>query len=203
MRRLPAVLVVFGLILAACGDDSDSEDSASAVVEEEASEGSSGGASAAEAAQAAIDEGDLLGDCPFGPTDDLVAALPDDLPLADGFEQTDNDGQVFFGGEVDIVYCPITPVDFSEGPIEEIRVDVSPFGQVDVGQYLEEEWSGAEDADVAASDGFAGGEVSEACWPGFTGFRQCGVFWQGDDLFVAVVPSGEADIEPEDTATMA
>ena len=181
-------LVIFGLVFGLFVGDDGGDDSES---------------SAAEAARAAIDEGDELGDCPFGPTDDLVAALPDDLPLADGFERTDNDGQVFFGGEVDIVYCPIFPEDFNDGPIEEIRVDVSPSGQVDVDQYLEEEWSGAEDAEVNAAEGFDGGDVSEACWPGFNGFRQCGVFWQGDDLFVAVVPSGEADVEPEDTMAMA
>jgi hypothetical protein len=181
-------VVAVGLALAAaCGDDGGSVDTAAA----------------AGSAQAAIDRGDELGDCPFGPTDDLVAALPDDLPLADGFEPTDDDGQVFSGGEVDIVYCPVAPEDFNEGPIEEIRVDVSPSGQVDVDRYLEEEWSGAEDAEVASADGFSGGDVSEACWPGFTGFRQCGVFWQGEDLFVAVVPSGEADVEPEDTTAMA
>jgi hypothetical protein len=158
-------------------------------------------AAAAEAAQAAIGEGDDLGECPFGPIADLAAALPEDLPLADGFDETGtDDGQVFSGGEVDITYCEVYPSSFAEGPIDEIRVDAAPEGDVDVDQYLDEEWTSPSSADVSEADGFAGGDVQVACWDSP---QHCVAMWQGEDLFVAVAISGEEDADPDDASAAA
>lgn len=156
---------------------------------------------AASAAQAALMEGDSLGDCPYGPTVDLIAALPESLPLAEGFfgpDGVEDNGQVFIGGDVDIVYCVLRPDDSSEGPLEEIRLDVAPDSGVDIAQYLDEEFT-SDDVELTGGGDLADGTFSTGCWDDSDA---CGAFWQGEGLFIATVLSGEEAQAESDAATV-
>jgi hypothetical protein len=151
-------------------------------------------ADAAVAAEAAIAEGDDLGDCPFGPTQDLVDLVPDDVPLVDGWTATDDDGQVYSGGDVDITYCALAPEHHDDGPVDEIRVDVAPLADVEVRQYLDEEFT-SRDVDLDAAGPLGGGDLVVGCWE--DGPVRCAAFWQAPELFVAVVPDGEEPGSPD------
>jgi hypothetical protein len=105
---------------------------------------------------------------------------------------------VFYGGDVDIVYCSLEPDDGGEGAIDEIRVDVARGADVDIAEYLDEEFT---DGEVEPTDAGAigGGTLSTACWDDGD---MCGAFWQGDGLFVATVISGEEQQSATDAATI-
>jgi hypothetical protein len=145
------------------------------------------------AARAGVEEsltaGDGVGDCPYGSPAALVAALPDSLPLAAAFdvEGVENNGQVFVGGDVDITYCQLTPDAGGEGPIDEIRVDVSPSSRVDVQTYLDEEFT-TDEVSTHDAGTLLGADLRAACWDEF---EMCGAFWQSGELFVAVVLRGQ------------
>ena len=153
------------------------------------------------AVEAALAEGDSLGDCPYGPTADLVAALPDRLPLAEGYALgVEENGQVFYGGDVDIVYCEIETDDGSGGPIDRIRVDVAALDDVELATYLPEEFTNDDVATHFAGQWF-GGEMETGCWEDTN--IVCGAFWQGDGIFIATVLFGEADQKKPDAVTVA
>jgi glycerophosphoryl diester phosphodiesterase len=152
--------------------------------------------------EAAIAQGDDLGDCPYGPTDDLIAALPERLPLADGFatEDVEDNGQVFVGGDVDIVYCVLTPDAGGAGPIEEIRVDVAALPDVELATYLPEEFT-SDDVPTHYAGVLFGGDLETGCWTDTK--IVCGAFWQGEGIFIATVLLGEADQKKPDAVTAA
>ncbi len=155
---------------------------------------------AASAAQRAIDQGDNLRDCPFGPPDSLIGLLPASLPLAPGFATgVEGHGQVFSGGDVDITYCDLVPDPSEDGPIDEIRVDVSP-GTVDLDTYLTEEFTDPADVDVAAEADLDSGSLHSACWDHN---KECGAFWQGDGLFIGITIVGAATVTASDAVTIA
>lgn len=153
------------------------------------------------AVEAALAEGDRLGDCPFGPTADLVAALPDRLPLAEGYARgVEENGQVFVGGDVDIVYCEVETDDGSEGPIDRIRVDVAAMDDVDLATYLDEEFT-SDGVSTHPGGRWFGGELETGCWDDSP--IVCGAFWQGDGIFIATVLFGEDDQKKPDAMTVA
>ena len=203
MRRIALLAVGATLLLAACSDDAEESGNQSATTLPASTPASTVPATlppttaaaptldlgaAAAAAQAAIDLGDGLGDCPWDPAA-VAAAVRPVAPLVPEFDgPIENNGQVFSGGEVDITYCEILPdsgdTAAADG-IEEFRVDVHP-GTADLQQYLDEEWGG--DAADAASSELFGGTVSSWCLED----DRCIAAWQGDGLFVALVTRGVA-----------
>lgn len=86
-------------------------------------------------------------------------------------------------------------------PIRRIRVDVSPGEAVDEADYIDEEYFDLIYADIEDAADFAGGAVSTSCSP--SDERQCGVFWQGDGLFIAVVSSGDEALDVDQAITVA
>jgi hypothetical protein len=150
-------------------------------------------ADAAAAVDAAVDQGDSLGGCPFGDTGALLAGVDDAVPLNDGFAGgVEDNGQVFSGGEVDITYCGLVPDPFAQGDIDEVRLDAAS-GTVDLDTYLTEEWVfDAGDVSIEQAGDLAGGSLRTGCWS--DGTDVCGAFWQADGLFVAVVALGDVDV---------
>ncbi|MDP2290543.1 MAG: hypothetical protein Q8M22_05100 [Actinomycetota bacterium] len=167
-------MMALALTANACGDDDSSSGGESLDL---------GGAAAG--AQRAIDQGDSLGDCPWG-QQAIIDAVGAVVTLVPEFADPGIDnGQVFSGGDVDIVYCEIYhsgETAATEG-IDEMRIDVHP-GTADLQQYLDEEWGG--DADGANSSDLSGGTVTSWC----PDDDQCIAAWQGDGLFVALVAYG-------------
>lgn len=169
MRRVAVFTMSMLLVAAACGDDEDGGSSLDL-------------AGAAAGAQAAIDQGDDLGDCPFDQRAVIyaigtaVALVPELSALG-----TSN-GQVFRGGEVDITYCEIYPEDSTSATdgLEGFRIDAHP-GMADLQQYLDEELGG--DADDATTSSVLGGDVRSWCLDEL----RCVAAWQGDGLFVVVI----------------
>jgi hypothetical protein len=185
-----AVLMVAG----ACGDDGGTDLDTPAAPDSTAA-ADTAAAAAAEAAAAAIAEGDGLGDCPFGSPAELAEALPSDANLGDGFGDDIDDGQVFSGGDVDIVYCEVNDFEAGVDEVSELRIDVSPGDDIDVDTYLDEEFTDPDDVSVQDGEDFAGGTTRQACWESFTTEQACGVFWQGDGVFVSVVAMGEDGVD--------
>jgi hypothetical protein len=184
MRRGVLVTVALAtLLLAGCGDDGGSSSSLDL-------------AGAAAGAQAAIDQGDNLGDCPFD-QQAVVDAIRDVVPLVPEFTSLGlTNGQVFYGGEVDITYCGIDPEQSTSAAdgIEELRIDVHP-GEADLQTYLDEEWGG-DAADASPSSNLLGGTVRSWCLED----DQCIAAWQGDGLFVALVVEGVETASAADAA---
>ena len=153
-------------------------------------------AGAAAGAQRAIDQGDMLGDCPFD-QQAVVDAIRDLVPLVPEFTSLGlTNGQVFYGGEVDITYCGIDPAQSTTATdgIEELRIDVHP-GVADLQQYLDEEWGG-DTADASPATDLLGGALRSWCLED----DQCIAAWQGDGLFVALVVEGVATATASDAA---
>lgn len=158
-------------------------------------------AAAAAAAQVAIDSGDDLYDCPFGPVDGIIAAVPSNIRLSPAFAQgVADEGQVFSGGDADITYCDLVPADYSsDGVVSSVRIDVAP-GAPDLGTYLDEEF-GADVSDVRPDASFLGGTVQVGCltYPQ----DMCLAVWQGADLFVALMLRGDGPfVTSEASATL-
>ena len=158
--------------------------------------GDESSAAAAAAAQAAIDLGDDLDGCPFDPAG-VVAAVRGVLTLAPDFDgQIEENGQVFYGGDVDITYCHVRPQEGAYNAttgVVDMRVDVHP-GIADVATYLDEEW--AEELEDVVPQSAAGGTLTVGC---FAEYR-CLAMWQGADLFIALMVEAADTVAAEETA---
>jgi hypothetical protein len=184
MRRSRGILVALATLLLATACDDHNGSSRSLDL-----------AGAAAGAQAAIDQGDSLGDCPWG-QQLILDALSGVVPLVPEFA-TDpgiDNGQVFSGGEVDITYCEIYTSTSATDGIEELRIDVHP-GEADLQTYLDEEWGG-DAADASSSSNLLGGTLRSWCLDD----DSCLAVWQGDGLFVGLVVHGVATATAADAA---
>jgi len=152
------------------------------------------------AAEDAIAQGDDLGVCPFGPIPQILAALPGSLGLPDGLgdDEIDDNGQLFFGGEVDITYCEVFDVSEVTGPVDEVRIDLAPGSDVDLQVYLDEEFGGSED-DFDRGSELLGGTARSGCIDDGV----CMTVWQGDGLFIGTILRGDGPIPADDSLASA